>query len=226
MLLKLTLLALLPSALRAQAAALLKSPAESNRHPNLNLAEQYRLLRWTPSVPPPEWKCWGMGNGARDWRHAELGGCHIFMAHEANFNGTDILTLTSAILANGTELVSVDLAGSDLTGDNGVEALGEMLSSDLNLEQVNLEKNGFDQEAGAVLAKAIVGKCPARLRLGWNSLGPEGGEALAAGLVSGRSGLRELSLEKNALADDGAVATINLFATHAVQSYMYHSVQP
>lgn len=223
LLFRLTLLALLSSTrVRAQEAALLKSPAESNRHPNLNLAEQFRLLRWTPTLPPPEWKCWGMGNGARDWRHGELGGCHIFMAHEANFNSTDILTLTSAIRANGTDLVSVDLAGSDLTGDNGAEALGKMLSGDLNLEHVNLEKNGFDQESAVVLAKAIVGTCPARLRLGWNSLGSEGGKALAAGLVSQSSGLRELSLEKNMLADEGAATTITHYLRRTLHLYNYH----
>ena len=190
--------------LEAQEVALLHSPAGKDSP----LTEQLRLLRWAPAVPPAEWKCWGMGNGARDWRNGDLDGCHTFMAHEAHFNGEDIRALTRAMLVNGTDMVSVDLAASALgaTPDDasGVEAIGELLSSPLGLEQVNLENNGFGPTDGVVLGKAIGrSECPARLRLGWNSLEPAGAEALAVGLASGESGLRELSLEENALADEG-----------------------
>ncbi len=149
-----------------------------------------------------------MGNGARDWLHGDLGGCHIFMAHEASFNGEDIRALTRGILANGTDLVSLDLAESDLKatvdGKSGVDALSELLGSPLGLEQVNLERNDLGPTGGTVVGKAIGSKaCPARLRLGWNALGAVGGKALADGLASGDSGLRELSLDENGLGDEG-----------------------
>ena len=204
LLLLLGLLASRPSAPRAQIVTLQSPTTEAP-----SLADQFRLYRWGPEVPPHEWKCWGMGNGARDWRNGDLEGCHMFTAHEANFNGDDIRTLTAAILANGTEITYVDLAGADIAAAAEVtdraEALRDLLGSPLSLEEMNLEKNGFRADEAVLLATAITAKnCPARLRLGWNPLGPAGAEALAAGLSSTESGLREISLESCAVEDAGA----------------------
>eukprot|EP01043_Picozoa_sp_COSAG02_P040669 COSAG02_NODE_3311_length_6956_cov_3.255359_4_plen_153_part_00 len=145
---------------------------------------------------------------ARDWRNGDLDGCHTFMAHEAGFNGQDIQALTRGILANGTDLVSLDLAGSNLMetvdSPSGLEALVELLGSPVGLEQVNLESNNLGATAGTALGQAIGSKaCPAKLRLGRNALGPVGGKGLADALASGDSGLRELSLEENGLGDEG-----------------------
>lgn len=212
-----TLLAL-PSTLQAQESTLVQNPVESSP----SLKEQFRLLRWSPALPPPQWKCWAMGNGARDWRHGDLADCHIFMGHEVNFNSEDIRTLTEGIVANGSDLVHIDFGGSGIGESagssemghdsslvpvgrsNGAEALGELLSSSLNLEQVNLERNGFGPTDAMILGNSIAStECPSRLRLGWNAIGPAGGKALAEGLASAESGLRELSLEENALTDAG-----------------------
>ena len=142
LLLLLGLLASRPSAPRAQIVTLQSPTTEAP-----SLADQFRLYRWGPEVPPHEWKCWGMGNGARDWRNGDLEGCHMFTAHEANFKGDDIRTLTAAILANGTEITYVDLAGADIAAAAEVtdraEALRDLLGSPLSLEEMNLEKNGF-----------------------------------------------------------------------------------
>ena len=42
------------------------------------------------------------------------------------------------------------------------------------------------------------------LRLGWNRLGPKGGQALAEGLRFCSSGLTELSLQQSGITDVGA----------------------
>ena len=53
--LRLTALTLLPTMLRAQEVALLHSPAADSESGG-SLAEQFRLLRWAPAVPPPTTK--------------------------------------------------------------------------------------------------------------------------------------------------------------------------
>lgn len=199
------------------------------------LAAQHMLFLYGPLVPPPDctphtlWppqpqpahapirliahafagKCWAMGNGQRDWRSGDLQGCRMFTAHEAGFTGDDIRELIPGLVANGTAVTYIDLAGSALIGGptpSGAEALAELLGVPLTLEEINLERNLFTVTEVEVFAKALEGGCPARLRLGWNALAPAGAAALAAGFGAPGSGLRELSLESNAVVDAGAAS--------------------
>lgn len=187
----------------------LKSPAQVD----FSLAAQHKLFLYGPLVPPAEWKCWGMGNGQRDWRNGDLAGCRMFTAHEAGFTGDDIREFIPGLVENGTQITYVDLAGSALVASDpaaqepvGAEALAELLRVPLIIEEINLENNRFTATEAQVFAKALEGSCPARLRLGWNELGMAGAAALAAGFGTSGSGLRELSLENNAVADAGAAS--------------------
>ncbi|XP_037098598.1 protein NLRC5-like isoform X4 [Syngnathus acus] len=101
------------------------------------------------------------------------------------------------VLSSPCSLRELELSCNDL-GDDGLEALAAGLAKpQCTLQVLELEQCELSKKSCEALASVLSSPCSLRkLDLGWNDLGNDGLEALAAGLAKPQCTLQVLALEK------------------------------
>ena len=117
--------------------------------------------------------------------------------------GQDGAEAIRELLRSQHPLESLDVAANELC-TKGAQTIAESLGSNTSLTSLCLEHNELESEAVDALAKALgTNRSLTTLSLEWNTIGPPGAQSLADLLHQGGSSLVTLNLGWNGLGDSG-----------------------
>ena len=121
-----------------------------------------------------------------------------------NMCGQEGAEAVSELLRSPHPLSSIDL-GSNNLGSKGVATIADGLAENATLASLSLEHNDIDSEGVEKLVVSLASnETLTSLSLEWNNVAAPGGKALADGIIAGKLRLASLSLGWNGLGDAGA----------------------
>ena len=120
---------------------------------------------------------------------------------------------------NDPSLTSLNLGFNNI-GDQGAQAIAEILANNTTLTSLNLRSNNIDDQGAQAIAKALANNTTlTSLNLGWNNIDDQGVQAIAEALANNTT-LTSLDFYDNNIGDQGAQAIAESLRDNTTLTYL------